>query len=340
MSSPVFNKVLGLGGIGTGLLFHSDIDTTLGRNESRAVTLSDAKDYCKQHIVLHYIASLCKDTCVLPIGAVGNDSFGRQLLLDMQRVGMDTKYVATSDRFSTMLSICLQYKNKDGCNFSALNSAMSIVTPQYVTDCLSLEYIDSKTVAVALPEVSIESRVAFLSAAKSKGAYCVVSVAEGEAKEFLQTGAFNLCDLVAVNRAEAIAVAGLTDKPDLLTTTKDIALSLHEILSKKNANVNTLVTEGKHGGYTVTSKAISHIAAVDAPVVNTTGAGDACLGGTVAGLVLGYEFQKEDQQGDNYNLKDPSATAVHVGMACSGLAIQVKDSLVSDIDVNKLFNMR
>ena len=51
-----YNKVLGIGGIGVGMLFHTDINETLGRSESRLVELSEAKDYCKLHIVFHYIA--------------------------------------------------------------------------------------------------------------------------------------------------------------------------------------------------------------------------------------------------------------------------------------------
>jgi hypothetical protein len=56
-----FTKLIAAGGVGTGLLFHSPIMETLGRSESRLVTLCDAKDYCKQQIVLYYTAVLCDE---------------------------------------------------------------------------------------------------------------------------------------------------------------------------------------------------------------------------------------------------------------------------------------
>ena len=38
------NKIAGIGGIGTGILFHTAINAALGRSESRLAELSGAKD--------------------------------------------------------------------------------------------------------------------------------------------------------------------------------------------------------------------------------------------------------------------------------------------------------
>lgn len=51
-----FRALLGVGGIGTGSFFALEGNHTLARNESRPGRLLDIRDYCKLHIVAHYIA--------------------------------------------------------------------------------------------------------------------------------------------------------------------------------------------------------------------------------------------------------------------------------------------
>ena len=53
-----FTYVVGIGGIGSGVLFQFEDDHTLGRDESRLGRLLPARDYCKLHIVEHYLATL------------------------------------------------------------------------------------------------------------------------------------------------------------------------------------------------------------------------------------------------------------------------------------------
>ncbi|MGC4234121.1 MAG: hypothetical protein QM594_14170, partial [Niabella sp.] len=91
-----YKRITGTGGIGSGMFFVLEQDHTLGRNESRLGALLPFKDYCKQHIILHYIAALLGAPGrfeVHPVGKVGDDAVGRLLLEQMQQVGMDTKYV-------------------------------------------------------------------------------------------------------------------------------------------------------------------------------------------------------------------------------------------------------
>ena len=53
-----FKCAIGIGGIGAGMIYALKGDHELGRNESRLGELLDSRDYCKLHIVLHYIARL------------------------------------------------------------------------------------------------------------------------------------------------------------------------------------------------------------------------------------------------------------------------------------------
>ena len=54
-SSP-YHQLIGVGGIGTGIFFELEGNATLGRNESRPSRLLGVRDYCKLHIVIHYVA--------------------------------------------------------------------------------------------------------------------------------------------------------------------------------------------------------------------------------------------------------------------------------------------
>jgi len=56
-NSP-FRQLVGVGGIGTGLFFELEGNHTLGRNESRPARFLSIRDYCKLHIISHYVAVL------------------------------------------------------------------------------------------------------------------------------------------------------------------------------------------------------------------------------------------------------------------------------------------
>jgi len=53
-----YRRIVGVGGIGTGLFFALEGAHDLGRDESRPARLLDVRDYCKLHIVAHYAAVL------------------------------------------------------------------------------------------------------------------------------------------------------------------------------------------------------------------------------------------------------------------------------------------
>ena len=126
-----FNKVIGTGGIGAGILFQLDTNEPVGRNESRPAVLSDTRDYCKQHIILHYIAkALYPGTDVFAIGKVGHDAEGLRLLDEMASAHIHTDTVETDDTLPTMFSTCIQYADKAVCNVTSSNSASTHVTPR------------------------------------------------------------------------------------------------------------------------------------------------------------------------------------------------------------------
>lgn len=324
-----YDKIIGTGGIGVGMLFHSRQSATLGRNESRLVTLSDAKDYCKQHIVLYYTSELLKNQAsVYPIGFVGKDDAGQKLISEMEREGMNVEYVGQSDSFPTMISICLQYPDKDGCNITAMNNAVIEVTSEYVCNSMDEIGLDGKTIVAAIPEVSVECRVAMLKKAKEAGALCVLSIPAVEAEEFIKQNIFIYCDILAVNEEEGCAILGEQKSG------RDLVHGLYEELKEKNPKIWLLVTCGKDGSYSAGEAGIEYIPPLNGNVVNTTGAGDAFLGGTIAGLSMGLKLQKG--RDDSCFGETKLESAAELGTLCAGMAVESQDSIARNVTAESI----
>src|SRR5262245_22047417 len=128
-SSP-YRQAVGIGGLGTGTFFALEGNHTLGRNESRSGRLLEVRDYCKLHIVIHYIAKLLgvgagANFQIFPMGAVGDDAAGEFVRQELVRVGIDTRFVETIRELPTLFSACFQYPDGSGGNVTASNSAAS-----------------------------------------------------------------------------------------------------------------------------------------------------------------------------------------------------------------------
>jgi sugar/nucleoside kinase (ribokinase family) len=306
------------------MLFQSEEMSTLGRSESRSVILSRAKDYCKLHIVFYYLASITKETTqIFPIGYVGDDHTGHNLIAELEREGMNVSCVGISSDEATMISICLQYPDKEGCNFTAVNNATRDVTAEYVEMCMEKIGIDERTIVAALPEVSIESRTTILRIGKAKKAFTVLAVTASEAKEFVRQNSFMDCDLLAVNEEEAQAISGSNLKG------KELVSQLHSFLSIQNSEIQILVTCGHRGAYSATRIGIEYIPPLKARVVNTAGAGDAFLGGTLAGIIQGLPLQK--RRNDTYFGETMLESAAELGGLCAGMAVETEDSIAFQV---------
>jgi len=122
-----FTCAIGIGGIGSGIMYALDGERELGRNESRMGELLDARDYCKLHIVGHYIARLmgaggARDSFqVWPIGMVGNDEIGSRLLDEMSAAGMQMQFVRSDPVLKTLFSVCFIYPDGSGGNITSSN---------------------------------------------------------------------------------------------------------------------------------------------------------------------------------------------------------------------------
>ena len=290
MHKSGFNQFVGTGGIGTGILFQLDSDRMLGRNETRLASLSPTKDYCKQHIILHYIARVFSDQAkIFPIGRVGLDDAGNALLHQMREAGMDTRFVEQIPGQPTMYCVCIQYPDKAVCNVTTSESACAQVDCGVIDRALDQLTLDAQTLIVAAPEVPVEARAELLRRGKAAGAFCVSSCLVDEFDAFIALDGMKHSDLLVINEDEAAACCG-----EATEDMRALALACHRRIRRENPNIKLAMTCGSQGSWVCEGDQIAHIPVLPAQVVATGGAGDAYTSGTICALALGLPFIPED----------------------------------------------
>lgn len=320
---PRFRQVLGTGGIGMGMVFELLGNDTLGRTESRMANLTPKRDFCKLHIIMHYMAALLgENALVLPIGKVGDDPGGRELLRCMREAGMDTRHVSVAPR-PTMNATCFIYPNGDTGNITAANSACELVDGAYVERAVrGVEKRDE--IFLAAPEVPMDARVALLKLGRDRGAFCAASFASGEAEGFMEY--LRYVDLLALNLEEARAMASMPTEDVVNVIERSSAL-----LRASNPEAKLIVTCGPDGVYACDER-IVHVPAPDAPVVSTAGAGDALLGGTLAALAAGLPLLPDEAPFASVS------SAIELGVLTAVFAIQRPDTIAFDFSAGALYD--
>jgi sugar/nucleoside kinase (ribokinase family) len=311
-----FTHVVGIGGIGTGVVFQLDEDHTLGRDESRLGRLLPACDYCKLHIVEHYIATLMvsKESAgaceVQAIGVIGDDAVGRRLLREMGDAGIGTEWVRTVADRKTLFSVSFLYPDGAGGNITANNSAASALD---VNDVHNGEEVMARTgqrcVALCLPEVPLEARTEFLKLATRCGNFRVASFSSSEIQTAIDLKLLSMVDLIALNREEAAGLAGYAYS---LENAQGFLLGCASFLQKMQPRIRIVVSVGALGAYAFEDGTWNYRPAPDVAVISTAGAGDALLAGVISGLASGLPL----------NGKRPGEDAV-TGEFCSAIDLGV-----------------
>ncbi|MBN2301779.1 MAG: hypothetical protein JXN60_04605, partial [Lentisphaerae bacterium] len=129
ISSRRYDALIGVGGMGFGQFFALDGNHTLGREESRSGRFMDRCDYCKLHIISHYVHTLLgTDFASYPIGRLGKDEPGDRILREVQNIGMDTRFIEQAEGEQTLFSFCFIYPDGSGGNLTTNNSASGNIT--------------------------------------------------------------------------------------------------------------------------------------------------------------------------------------------------------------------
>ena len=281
-----YRAMLGVGGIGTGVFFALAGDHTLGREESRGGRFLDRRDYCKLHIIAHYVQALLgPGFTTLPIGKVGDDEAGRRLMDEMKAAGLDVRYVEPCSSEQTLASFCLVYPDGSGGNLTVDDSACDRVDAAWVSRAEpDFARFAGRGIALAAPEAPLAARRKVLALGTAYGFLRVASFVSAEMKAAVETGLLGETDLLGINLDEAAAVAGVSAEARPPRAVVEAAV---ERLRALNPAMLVSITAGKQGSWSWDGASLAHVPAWPAAVVSTAGAGDAHLAGMIAGLAAG-----------------------------------------------------
>lgn len=304
-----YDYVVGTGGIGGGVLFQFMEDTTLGRNESRLARLMDTKDFCKLHIILHYIAVYTeKKIPIYAIGKVGNDSSGAEVLELMDEYGINCKYVSVDPDAKTMYSVCFLYPNSDGGNITTSNSASGNVAKEDIDRFFQQETLSGRGLVLAAPEVPLEIRAELLRQGRENGCFNVASFTSDEMRKCVELDILKNVDLLSINRHEMESLTGVID-----AGSDNPAWECYEFLRKQNVNMQFIVTHGGEGVQLFFRGCSERMPAIWKPINSTAGAGDCFLATMISGLIYGVPFFENDS---NVGLGGIATLAASIKVTC------------------------
>ena len=287
-----FKILIGTGGIGSGIFFELKGNRTLGRNESRLGTLLNRQDFCKLHIISHYVSIILNRSQqnrfeVLPIGKVGVDPIGNKLLKQMKEAGIDISHIKKVKDVSTLFSVCFQYPDSSGGNITTDNSASNLVSVSDI-ECAEdyFKKFSNSGIALAVPEVPLEPRVKIIELGTKYNFFRVFGFNSLEAKELFKQDIFTHIDLLAMNIDEAEAV--LNCKYSSLKSTVFLNRICNRLVTS-NPRMKISLTMGSKGSYGYDGR-WEQYPCISVKPVSTAGAGDAYLAGLIIAIIIGLPF--------------------------------------------------
>jgi ribokinase len=293
-----YRAMIGVGGIGSGSFFALRGNHTLGREESRGGRFLDRRDYCKLHIISHYVKSLLgPEFTTIPIGQVGDDEVGHRLISEMKDAGLETGYVQCAAGDQTLFSFCFVYPDGSGGNLTTDDSACAGVDATFVAGAeTQFARYAGQGVALAAPEVPLEARRELLKLGTEYRFLRAASFVAEEINPAIEMGMLGQTDLLAINVDEA-AAATRTSLAQTSNSASEIVEAAVETLREINPDLLISITAGVNGSWSWAGERLTHVPALPAKVVSTAGAGDAHLAGIIAGLVAGLTMSQAQELG-------------------------------------------
>lgn len=282
----IYTGMVGVGGIGSGSIFLLNGNHTLGREESRSGRFIDRRDYCKLHIVSHYVKALLGEAfTVIPVGRVGDDEAGRVLYEELREAGLVMDYVERARGQKTLYSFCFIYPDGSGGNLTTDDSACAHVDSGYVNRAEPVFFaFKEKGVALAVPEVGLDARKRLLELGSAHSFFRVASFSSAEIEDACSDSLLSMVDLLALNIDEASCAAGIENPSARI---EDVVFDSFRILSRMNHSMMITITAGAKGSWAWEAGLIDYKPSVSVAAVSTAGAGDAFLAGVIAGVCAG-----------------------------------------------------
>jgi ribokinase len=258
------------------------------------------------------VAAARQGASVSMVGRVGNDSFGPELIKNLQQNNVDTDHVQTDSQAATGTATIIVDAN--GQNSIVLSpGGNGRVSP---ADVEAVSFSGHKLLLLQL-EIPIETVLAAAQRAKQSGLRVVLNPAPARP---LPEELISSSDFIVPNEPE---LSMLTDQ-----TVNDIESAKKAAKSLLERGVqNVIVTLGANGALIVNKQITKHVPSFKVEVVDTTAAGDAFIGGFASALLQ----------------NKPLEEAVRYGCACGALAATkfgAQPSLPTKEEVEQFMSLR
>nr|WP_321269820.1 aminoimidazole riboside kinase [uncultured Tolumonas sp.] len=248
-------------------------------------------------------------------GRVGQDPLGRFMKQVLQDEGVDTHYMQLDKEHRTSTVIVdLDDHGERSFTFMVKPSADQFLQPQDVPAFQKGEWLHVCSIALA-NEPSRSTTLAAMKAIKAAGGY--VSFDPNLREEVW----LNPADLKPVV-LQAVALADVMKFSDdellFLTEQADLQTALSWLNEQYNLPL-VVITQGKKGALVIHNNEQQLVTGKPVNPVDTTGAGDAFVGGLLAGLVASDNWQ------DSENL----LSIIRQANACGALATTAKGAMTA-----------
>ncbi|WP_316676153.1 aminoimidazole riboside kinase [uncultured Tolumonas sp.] len=248
-------------------------------------------------------------------GRVGQDPLGRFMKQVLQDEGVDTHYMLLDkDHRTSTVIVDLDDQGERSFTFMVKPSADQFLQPQDVPAFQKGEWLHVCSIALA-NEPSRSTTLAAMKAIKAAGGY--VSFDPNLREEVW----LNPADLKPVV-LQAVALADVVKFSDdellFLTEKADLQTALSCLNEQYNLPL-VVITQGKKGALVIHNNEQQLVTGKPVNPVDTTGAGDAFVGGLLAGLVAS----------DNWQNSENLLSIIRQANACGALATTAKGAMTA-----------
>ena len=217
---------------------------------------------------------------VYSIGRVGSDSFGRMLLENLQKAGVDTRGVTIDpDTHSGVASIVVDEQGDNAIACAA--GANNLVREQELT---AFEALLPQT-KVILMELGIPLPTVMEALRRAQGSNCTIILDPAPAQSRLPDELYQMIDIITPNEIEASQLVGFT--VDGITTARQAASFLHQMGAK-----TVIITLGSQGAFCSTGEENYWVKPIPVRAINTVAAGDAFNGALAVALAKGKSLKE------------------------------------------------
>ncbi|MBV6396347.1 MAG: Pseudouridine kinase [Anaerolineales bacterium] len=248
------------------------------------------------------------------VSVIGRDRPGDELLEYTQAAGVDVSAILRTDLYPTGFYMGV-LDSRAHLRFAVDDMrVMSELTPEALQqharlfDDASLVFVDG-----SLPEATLKTAVTL--ARKANLPVCADSASSALAQRLKPH--LGKLHLVTCNAAEAAALTGQ------IFEASDARAALEAARALRNAGVNiVLVTLAEFGVVYAAAETSGHIPAIQTPILDPTGAGDALTAAVLFGLV--NEMEIDD--------------ALRLGVSAASLTLRHSGAVLPDLSLEKLYD--